>query len=119
MQNQKKVESAQIQAQEEFDNSMGDILDSTKEQQESDCMDEGFHNNEKFAALDPDDYFEKNNYDYKENVSFYKKDFLSSEKRKLDPDQRRVVDLGGLYARNLKKSSSKTSTTTTLNPHFF
>ena len=36
MKYQEKVECAQDKAQEEFDNCMGDILDSTKEQLETD-----------------------------------------------------------------------------------
>ena len=113
MKYQEKVESAQCQAQEEFDNCMGDILDSAKEQQEADCLEEGFHDNEKFAALDPDDYTGKTDCDNTGNDSFYKKieldslDALSSETRKLDPDQRAVIDLGVSFAQNVRKSSPK------------
>ena len=47
--------------------------------------------------------------------SFFKKieldnlDYLSAETRKLDPDQRSVVDIGISYAQNIRKSVSKDS----------
>ena len=92
MKYQEKVESAQSKAQEEFDNCMGDILVSTKEQQEDDCLDEGTHDPEQFMALDPDNQYDKDKIDNKMNDSFFKKieldslDYLSAETRKLDPD---------------------------------
>ena len=115
MKYQEKVESAQSKAQVEFDSCVGDILDSTKEQQEEDCLDEGTHDPEQFMALDPEDHFSDDRLDNKSKDSFFKKielvslDYLSSETRKLDQDQRRVVDIGISYAQNLRKSSLKES----------
>ena len=104
MKYQEKVESAQSKAQVEFDSCVGDILDSTKEQQEDDCMDEGTNDPEQFMALDPEGHFGDDRLDSKAKDSFFKKieldslDYLSSETRKLDPHQRTVVDIGISYA---------------------
>ena len=73
MKYQEKVESAQSKAQKEFDNCMGDILDSTKEQQEDDCLDEGIHDPEEFMALDPDNHHDNDKIDDKMKDSFFKK----------------------------------------------
>ena len=73
MKYQEKVESAQSKAQEEFDNCMGDILDSTKQQQEDDCLDEGTHDPEEFMALDPDNHHDNDKIDNKMKDSLFKK----------------------------------------------
>ena len=73
MKYQEKVESAQSEAQVEFDSCVGDILDSTKEQQEDDCMDEGTHDPEQFMALDPDDQFGDDKFNSKAKDSLFKK----------------------------------------------
>ena len=52
MKYQEEVELAQAKAQEEFEYCIGDLLDPTKEQEEADCVDEGFHKPEKFIAFD-------------------------------------------------------------------
>ena len=64
-----------------------------------------------YAAFNPDNDFESITTDSNGNVRFFKKieldslDFLSSETCQLDPDQRRVADLGLSNAQNIKKTS--------------
>ena len=105
------MNDAQSKAQEEFDSYIAEMLDPTKEQLEADCLDEGFEEPSKFMAIDPDDYsLDKKDYEIKDG--FYKKinldslDYLCKETRKLDPDQRLVVDMGVQYAQNVIKSMS-------------
>ena len=53
MKYQEKVEENQAKAQADYDAAIGDILDSTKEQDMTDCMDEGMQDPDDFVALDP------------------------------------------------------------------
>ena len=110
MKYQKKVEEAQSKAQEEYDACIGDILDAAKEQDQDDSIIEGTHKPDAFMALDPDDFSSSDSYAAKSNQSFFKKielldlSKLSNETRKLDPDQRQVIDIGVHYAQNVRKS---------------
>ena len=114
MKYQDKVDEAQSKAQEEYDTYMADLLDPSKEQQEGDCLDEGVQEPETFMAIDPDDY-SIDTKDYQIKDGFYKKinldslDYLCEETRKLDADQRSVVDIGVQYAQNIKKSDKSVS----------
>ena len=109
MKYQEKVDEAQIKAQEEFDSYIGDLIDSTKEQQEADCIDEGIQDIENTIAIDPDDYYKDRETNERSNVGYYKKielndlDYLCTETRTLDPDQRKVVDIGIQYSQNINK----------------
>ena len=115
MKYQDKVEDAQSKAQEEFDSSVGDTLDSAKEQEEEECISEGVHETEKFIALDPDEITPLENESPKMYDAFFKKielqneDDLSSQMQKLDKDQRMVVDLGIDFAKNMKKSQTNSA----------
>jgi hypothetical protein len=68
-----KVEEAQTKAQEEFDNQIGDILDSTKEQEDEDCLDEGMGEPSYHMAIDPDAYYSDNKKCDEVHDGFYKK----------------------------------------------
>ena len=109
MKYQEKVEEAQEKAQEEFDNCVGDIIDAAKEQEQDDCRIEGTHEPDAFLALDPDNFESSVNSSTKYNDSYFKKielqelSYICSETRKLDPDQRQVIDIGVEFAQNLKK----------------
>ena len=116
MRYQEKVEDAQSKAQEEFDNQIGDMLDATKEQQEVDCLNEGTAETDIFMAPDPDDMVSsESRTSYNANDGFYKKmdlcslDFLSSETRKLDSDQRHIVDIGVSFVQQVKKYNVSTT----------
>ena len=92
---------------------MGDILDSTKEQQETDCLEEGLHEFEEFKALDPQEHLDSGDIQNVPNDNFFKRieldsiDALSSQTRKLDADQRSVVDIGVSYAQKIRKPGLK------------
>ena len=109
MKYQDKVESAQSKAQEEFDHYIGDILDAEKEQDDEDCFEEGTVETSGFMALDPDDLDADKKDSSNENGCFFKKielydiDYLSAETQNLDPDQRQVIDIGVMYAVNVRK----------------
>ena len=110
MKYQEKVEIAQSKAQEEFDNHIGDMLDATKEQQDEDCLNEGTSETDAFMAPDPDDVVSSElSPSSNAKDGFYKKldlcsiDFLSSETRELDSDQRHIVDLGVSFVQQVKK----------------
>ena len=55
MKYQEEVEEAQSKAQDEYEYCLGDFLDSTKEQEEDDCLNEGTHEPADFTAIHPDD----------------------------------------------------------------
>ena len=108
MKYQEEVEVAQMRAQEEYDGCVGDLLDPTKEQEEDDSKIEGYHEPDKFIAFDIDEHITD---DSSRNDGHFKKieldslEYLTSETRKLDEDQRMIVDIGTSFAQNIRKAA--------------
>ena len=108
MKYQEEVEVAQMKAQEEYESCIGDILDPTKEQEEEDCKVEGYHEPQKFIAFDvgenmTDDSSRKEGHFKK--IELDSLEYLTSETRKLDEDQRLIVDIGISFAQNIRKAA--------------
>ena len=111
---QEKVESSQDKAQAEYyDAAVGDILDSTKEQDMSDCRDEGLQESDTFVAFDPSLATVDKSELCEAKASKYVKvelsnlDDLLNRTRSMDRDQRNIIRLGVEFASNLRKSRNK------------
>ena len=110
MKYQEQVEVNQEKAQADYDASVGDILDSTMEQDMSDCKDEGYQDPDNFVALDPSlapvdksDLCEVKASKYVK-IELSNLDDLLKRTRSMDPDQRRIVSIGVEFAQNVRKS---------------
>ena len=113
MKYQEKVEENQAKAQAEYDAAIGDILDSTKEQDMTDCMDEGMQDPDNFVALDPSIASLDKTEQCEMKASKYVKielnnlDDLLMKTRTMDTDQRRILGIGVEFASNVRKSRNK------------
>ena len=110
MKYQEQVEVHQEKAQADYDASIGDILDSAKEQDMSDCKEEGLQDPDNFVALDPSlapvdksDLCEVKASKYVK-IELSNLDDLLNRTRTMDPDQRRIVNIGVEFAGNVRKS---------------
>ena len=113
MKYQQKVEENQAKAQAEYDAAIGDILDSTKEQDMTDCRDEGMQDPDDFVALDPSlaprdksELCEIKASKYVK-IELHNLDDLLIKTRNMDTDQRRIVRIGVEFASNVRKSRNK------------
>ena len=110
---QDKVEKAQEEAQAEYDQTVGDMLDAAKEQSETDCVEEGVQESDRFITLDPEDAPLEAVQSSEARAGAYKAvelislDELISLSRGLDADQRAVVALGVEFAQNMRKTRYK------------
>ena len=110
MKYQDKVEKAQAEAQSEYDQTVGDMLDAAKEQNETDCADEGVHENDRFVALDPENAPLETVQTSEARAGAYRAvelislDELITLSRGCDSDQRAVVSLGVEFAQNMRKT---------------
>ena len=110
MKYQEKVELSQEKAQAEYDAAVGDILDSTKEQDQTECRDEGVQEPDVFVAHDPALAPKIKSEECEATAGKYVKvqlsdlDDLLNKTRKMDCDQRMVVGIGVEFAQNVRKS---------------
>ena len=89
------VEEATENAQEMVKSNIGDTLDPALEQDNDDCVEIGFTDNSDFVFKDPSDLItqKENTRRYKE-INLYDEESSDSLTRKLDEDQRQVLDIG-------------------------
>ena len=98
------------EAQENL-NDIGDKIDPAKEQENIDADDEGITQDPDHLVLEPGELLSEGNVDTTKD-KFYRRielgnlDELAERTRKLDPEQRQVVDIGIKYAKDLVKSLS-------------
>ena len=97
---------------EEFLSNIGDELDANKEQQEEECAAEGVREHPDLAVLDPTGTLNEEPTISAGDKTFRKieletNDRLFEKIRSLDPDQKKVFDIGLAYAKDFIKASKK------------
>ena len=104
------VEEGTERAEELLESNAGQDLDPTNEQDNDDCQEEGEQDHPDFLFKDPSDFMEKSEVTKKETV--YSKIELKNDKEldemtlELDEEQRRVLEIGVNYAKNLVKAKN-------------
>ena len=98
------------EAQENLNN-IGDKLDPAKEQENIDADEEGTTEDPDHLVLEPGELLSEGNVDTNKDKVYRRIELgnlneLAERTRKLDPEQRRVVDIGIKYAKDLVKSIS-------------
>ena len=107
------VEEATETALEMVKSNIGDTLDSALEQDNDDCEQMGFTDNPDFVFKDPGEFVTQKEISkrYKE-ILLYDEEVLNSMTRKLDEDQRQVLDIGVNFAKNIVKARKAKGTVT-------
>ena len=99
------VEEGTERAEELIESNAGQDLDPTNEQDNADCQEEGEQDHPDFFYKDPSEFMENSDVNKKETV--YSKIELKDDKQldemtlTLDEEQRRVLEIGVNYAKNL------------------
>ena len=109
-----QVEEGRAHAEEILANEIGDELDANKEQEETDDLLEGVHEHPELNIKDPAEINDNVKMETTSNNTFRKIDLQDTEEihskvRKLDIDQRMVVDIGVNYAKKFVQSMKRKS----------
>ena len=102
------VEEGIEAAEELVDSNSGDQIDPTNEQDNADCEEEELLDHPDYLARDPTDFLEKpeasTSRSMYKKIEIYDDEKLQEMTLRLDEEQRRVVEIGVNYAKNLVKS---------------
>ena len=104
------VEEGTKRAEKLLESNASQDLDPTNEQDNNDCQEEGEQDHPDFLFKDPSDFMEKSEVTKKETV--YSKIELKNDKEldemtlELDEEQKRVLEIGVNYAKNLVKAKN-------------
>ena len=107
------VTEGRLRAEEAQENltEVGEKMDPAKEQENIDADDEGTAEDPDHLVLEPGELLSEGNVDTNKEKAYRRielgnLDELAERTRKLDPEQRQVVDIGIKYAKDLVKSLS-------------